>query len=112
MFDEISFCGALAVLLVERGARGFNEKEDAGEAGIIIFRIKSGKMEPFATLVTTAGKVVYLEDSCKQESLKMGEIRRLCNRRNVSGGTICSRTRSEYNVLTTSKQGIYKGSFV
>ena len=75
-------------------------------------------MEPFATLVNTAGKVVYLEDSVKQEVLEVGgnkeTLKSQGSERDVQ---FASGQEVEYNVLTTSKQGnikvvLYDGSLV
>ena len=65
--------GVAAVLLVGVVLWGLMEKEEKMPVRqVLLSSVSKGKMEPFATLVTTAGKVVYLEDSVKQESLKMG----------------------------------------
>ena len=48
------------------------EEEKGSTRQVLLSSVSKGKMEPFATLVTTAGKVVYLEDSVKQESLTLG----------------------------------------
>ena len=48
-------------------------------------------MEPFATLVTTTGKVVYLEDSVKQESLKASNKESLKQEESGNGGGVTTR---------------------
>ena len=106
--------GVAAVLLV-----GLMEKEEKMPVRqVLLSSVSKGKMEPFATLVTTAGKVVYLEDSVKQESLKMGGNKETLkpqeSERDVQS---VPEQEVEYNVLTTSKQGnikvvLYDGSLV
>ena len=65
--------GVAAVLLVGVVFLGLMEKEEKISVRQVLHSsISRGKMEPFATLVTTAGKFVYLEDSVKQEVLEVG----------------------------------------
>ena len=108
--------GVAAVLLVLWGLMEKEEKMPVRQ--VLLSSVSKGKMEPFATLVTTAGKVVYLEDSVKQESLKMGGNKETLkpqeSERDVQS---VPEQEVEYNVLTTSKQGnikvvLYDGSLV
>ena len=67
--------------------------------------------------MTTSGKVVYLEDSVKQESLKERNKETLKPIENESDPQVIPTQEVEYNVLTTSKQGnikivLYDGSLV
>ena len=111
--------GVAAVLLVGVVLWGLMEKEEKMPVRqVLLSSVSKGKMEPFATLVTTAGKVVYLEDSVKQESLKMGGNKETLkpqeSERDVQS---VPEQEVEYNVLTTSKQGnikvvLYDGSLV
>ena len=111
--------GVAAVLLVGVVLWGLMEKEEKMPVRqVLLSSVSKGKMEPFATLVTTAGKVVYLEDSVKQESLKMGgnkePLKPQESERDVQS---VPEQEVEYNVLTTSKQGnikvvLYDGSLV
>ena len=111
--------GVAAVLLVGVVLWGLMEKEEKMPVRqVLLSSVSKGKMEPFATLVPTAGKVVYLEDSVKQESLKMGgnkePLKPQESERDVQS---VPEQEVEYNVLTTSKQGnikvvLYDGSLV
>jgi len=111
--------GVAAVLLVGVVFLGLMEKEEKISVRQVLHSsISRGKMEPFATLVTTAGKVVYLEDSVKQEVLEVGgnkeTLKSQGSERDVQ---FASGQEVEYNVLTTSKQGnikvvLYDGSLV
>ena len=111
--------GVAAVLLVGVVLWGLMEKEEKMPVRqVLLSSVSKGKMEPFATLVTTAGKLVYLEDSVKQESLKMGGNKETLkpqeSERDVQS---VPEQEVEYNVLTTSKQGnikvvLYDGSLV
>ena len=84
---------------------------------VLLSSVSKGKTESFATLVTTSGKVVYLEDSVKQESLKERNKETLKPIENESDPQVIPTQEVEYNVLTTSKQGnikivLYDGSLV
>lgn len=107
--------GIAAVLLTAIVCLLFIEEEKEPMKKMLLSSVSKGKIEPFATLVTTTGKVVYLEDSVRQTSLNMGN--------NEVPGQIGNNVQSvskqdvEYNVLTTSKEGnikivLYDGSHV
>ena len=111
--------GVAAVLLVGVVLWGLMEKEEKMPVRqVLLSSVSKGKMEPFATLVTTAGKGVYLEDSVKQESLKMGGNKETLKPQDLDWSFIAENVEEvEYNVLTTSKQGnikvvLYDGSLV
>ena len=111
--------GVAAVLLVGVVFLGLMEKEEKISVRQVLHSsISRGKMEPFATLVTTAGKVVYLEDSVKQEVLEVGGNKEtLKSQGSERDRQFASGQEVEYNVLTTSKQGnikvvVYDGSLV
>lgn len=112
--------GVAAVLLVGVVLWGVMEKEEKMLVRqVLLSSVSKGKMEPFATLVTTAGKVVYLEDSVKQEFLKMGGDKETTLKPQESERDVrfVPGQEVEYNVLTTSKQGnikvvLYDGSLV
>ena len=80
--------------------------------------IPKSQMEPLATLVTTGGKVVYLEDSVKQLTVNTSDNNvDLPTEENVKVFQPDAMQEVEYNVLTTSKQGnikvmLYDGSHV
>ena len=75
-------------------------------------------MEPFATLVTTGGKVVYLEDSVKQLAVNTSDSKLVLPvEEKTDESQFVQMQEIEYNVLTTSKQGnikvtLYDGSHV
>ena len=111
--------GIAAVLLV--GVIFMLSMEDKTEPTrqVLLSSVSKEQMEPFATLVTTTGKVVYLEDSVKQESLKAGNKASLKQEESGNGEVLPQEIKQEveYNVLTTSKQGnikvvLYDGSHV
>ena len=110
--------GIAAVLLVGVVFVVLRKEEEKGSTRqVLLSSVSKGKMEPFATLVTTAGKVVYLEDSVKQESLTLGNKEVLQQRNDEQEGQPIIEQEVEYNVLTTSKQGnikvvLYDGSLV
>lgn len=110
--------GIAAVLLVGMVfAVLMKEEEKEPTRQVLLSSVSKGEMEPFATLVTTAGKVVYLEDSVKQESLKLGNKEVLQQGKDAQEGQSIAEQKVEYNVLTTSKQGnikvvLYDGSHV
>ena len=86
---------------------------------VLLSSVSKERMETFATLVTTTGKVVYLEDSVKQESLKASNKESLKQEESGNGEVLPQEIKQEveYNVLTTSKQGnikvvLYDGSHV
>ena len=111
--------GIAAVLLV--GVIFMLSMEDKTEPTrqVLLSSVSKERMEPFATLVTTTGKVVYLEDSVKQESLKASNKESLKQEESGNGEVLPQEIKQEveYNVLTTSKQGnikvvLYDGSHV
>ena len=111
--------GIAAVLLV--GVIFMLSMEDKTEPTrqVLLSSVSKEQMEPFATLVTTTGKVVYLEDSVKQESLKASNKESLKQEESGNGEVLPQEIKQEveYNVLTTSKQGnikvvLYDGSHV
>lgn len=102
--------GVVFILLMEE-----EKKEPVRQ--VLLSSVSKGQMEPFATLVTTSGKVVYLEDSVKQESLKMENKETLKPIESEPDTQVVPEREVEYNVLTTSKQGnikivLYDGSLV
>lgn len=106
--------GVAAVLLIGMVCLLFMEGEKEPEKKVLLSSVAKGQIEPFATLVTTAGKVVYLEDSVKQVSLNTvnREVTKV-----EDDGQVVPEQEVEYNVLTTSKQGnikvvLYDGSYV
>ena len=110
--------GAAAVLMVGMVFVFFMEEEkNEPVRQVLLSSVSKGKTESFATLVTTSGKVVYLEDSVKQESLKERNKETLKPIENESDPQVIPTQEVEYNVLTTSKQGnikivLYDGSLV
>ncbi|MFR4037469.1 MAG: hypothetical protein ACLTZT_06565 [Butyricimonas faecalis] len=110
--------GVAAVLMVGMVFVFFMEEEkNEPVRQVLISSVSKGKTESFATLVTTSGKVVYLEDSVKQESLKERNKETLKPIENESDPQVIPTQEVEYNVLTTSKQGnikivLYDGSLV
>jgi putative anti-sigma factor len=93
------------------------EKKEPARVTPLSF-IPKGQMEPLATLVTTGGKVVYLEDSVKQLAVNTsGNKVDFPMEENVNVPESDLVQEIEYNVLTTSKQGnikvtLYDGSHV
>lgn len=110
--------GVAAVLMVGMVFVFFMEEEkNEPVRQVLLSSVSKGKTESFATLVTTSGKVVYLEDSVKQESLKERNKETLKPIENESDPQVIPTQEVEYNVLTTSKQGnikivLYDGSLV
>ena len=110
--------GVAAVLMVGMVFVFFMEEEkNEPVRQVLLSSVSKGKTESFATLVTTSGKVVYLEDSVKQESLKKRNKETLKPIENESDPQVIPTQEVEYNVLTTSKQGnikivLYDGSLV
>ncbi|MCB6974906.1 MULTISPECIES: FecR family protein [Butyricimonas] len=80
--------------------------------------VPKGRMEPFATLVTTGGKVVYPEDSVKQLAVNTSDSKLVLPvEEKTDESQLVQMQEIEYNVLTTSKQGnikvtLYDGSYV
>ncbi len=106
--------GVAAVLLIGMVGLLLMEGEKEPVKKVLLSSVAKGQIEPFATLVTTAGKVVYLEDSVKQVSLNTvnREVTKVGD-----DGQVVPEQEVEYNVLTTSKQGnikvvLYDGSHV
>ena len=110
--------GVAAVLMVGMVFVFFMEEEkNEPVRQVLLSSVSKGKTESFATLVTTSGKVVYLEDSVKQESLKERNKETLKPIENESDPQVIPTQEVEYNVLTTSKQGnikivLYDGSLL
>ena len=110
--------GVAALLMVGMVFVFFMEEEkNEPVRQVLLSSVSKGKTESFATLVTTSGKVVYLEDSVKQESLKERNKETLKPIENESDPQVIPTQEVEYNVLTTSKQGnikivLYDGSLV
>lgn len=109
--------GIAAVLLVGVTCILFMEEKKEPVKKVLLSSISKGQMEPFATLVTTAGKVVYLEDSVKQVSLNAENKESSKHVEIVDATQLEPEQEVEYNVLTTSKQGnikivLYDGSHV
>ena len=110
--------GVAAVLMVGMVFVFFMEEEkNEPVRQVLLSSVSKGKTESFATLVTTSGKVVYLEDSVKQESLKERNKETLKPIENESDPQVIPTQEVEYNVLTTSKQRnikivLYDGSLV
>ena len=110
--------GVAAVLMVGMVFVFFMEEEkNEPVRQVLLSSVSKGKTESFATLVTTSGKVVYLEDSVKQESLKERNKETLKPIENESDPQVIPTQEVEYNVLTTWKQGnikivLYDGSLV
>ena len=110
--------GVAAVLMVGMVFVFFMEEEkNEPVRQVLLSSVSKGKTESFATLVTTSGKVVYLEDSVKQESLKERNKETLKPIENESDPQVIPTQEVEYNVLTSSKQGnikivLYDGSLV
>lgn len=110
--------GVAAVLMVGMVFVFFMEEEkNEPVRQVLLSSVSKGKTESFAMLVTTSGKVVYLEDSVKQESLKERNKETLKPIENESDPQVIPTQEVEYNVLTTSKQGnikivLYDGSLV
>ena len=110
--------GVAAVLMVGMVFVFFMEEEkNEPVRQVLLSSVSKGKTESFATLVTTSGEVVYLEDSVKQESLKERNKETLKPIENESDPQVIPTQEVEYNVLTTSKQGnikivLYDGSLV
>ncbi|MEI3420893.1 MAG: FecR domain-containing protein [Butyricimonas faecihominis] len=111
--------GIAAVLLIGVICMLSIEEKKEPERQVLLSSVSKEQMEPFATLITTTGKVVYLEDSVKQESLKTETKEPLKQVEIENGDVLSSETeqKKEYNVLTTSKQGnikvvLYDGSHV
>lgn len=112
------FSGITAAVLVVAVLFLWSAEEKEPTRAIPLSSVSKGRMEPFATLVTTGGKVVYPEDSVKQLAVNTRESKFVFPvEETTDESQLVQMQEIEYNVLTTSKQGnikvtLYDGSHV
>lgn len=112
------FSGVAVAMLVGIVMIFWGEKEKETTRVIPLSSVSKGRMEPFATLVTTGGKIVYLEDSVKQLAISTCDSKVSLPAEEKPDESLPEQMQEiEYNVLTTSKQGnikvtLYDGSHV
>lgn len=91
----------IGLIIVPAARKNRNEVVDK----LPVSSIPKVSTESMATLITSAGKIVYLEDSIKQLSWDEKNREQFINQQQttIPSGTLTQNT--EYNILTTSRHG-------